>query len=141
MARDWVSLPKAQEVMESEMLEVEKAVAEGRVGKYACVLEAGAVAEIEHVEVWVEATVHEGVGTSTLSLFSPAGTESKLLVDGLNRHTELAWAFTSVAHWGEAPNGTWTLKLCPQHGATLHRWRLRLYGLATPITTRQPPAR
>jgi hypothetical protein len=142
MGRGWVSR-KEQQVVGSELLEVEAAVAERRVGKHTWAMEekeggggaggGGALAEIEHVEVWVEATVHEGVGTSALSLFSPAGTESKLLEEGLNRHTELGWTFTSVAHWGEQPNGTWTLKLSPKYGAILHRWRLRLYGPKAPL--------
>lgn len=141
LARRWPGLPKEQQVVESGTLEVEDTIEEGRAGKYRWTwtdTEVEHIGEVEHVEVWVHAKVYGGLGAAALSLFSPAGTKSELLVEGLNRHTELRWTFTSVAHWGERPNGTWTLKLAAKSDATLHRWLLRVCGVEATLAFSLP---
>ena len=54
------------------------------------------------------------------------------------------WVFTSVAHWGENPAGTWTLKvadLAAGTSGTLLNWNVKAYGYnpaPTPTATPTP---
>jgi len=66
---------------------------------------------VEHVkvEIWLE---HSWRGDVRFELTSPSGTKSLLVDqhqdDGTNYQ---AWSFSSVHHWGENANGTWTLNI------------------------------
>ncbi len=45
-----------------------------------------------------------------------------------NTRTDMNWTFSSVANWGESPEGIWTLKFNPDQGARFARWSLTIYG-------------
>ena len=86
----------------------------------------------EHVEVTVNVT-HTWRGDLQFTLTAPSGTVSTLAQprsgdngDGLSN-----WVFTSVAHMGEDPNGTWSLNVADLSAAdvgTLTSWSLKVYG-------------
>jgi subtilisin-like proprotein convertase family protein len=91
---------------------------------------------IEHVEV-VFSAAHSWRGDINVTLTSPDGTDSRLMVTrpdsssgGYN-----SWRFSSVRHWGENPNGTWSIRvydpISPDSG-TFGSWQLILYLQAPP---------
>jgi subtilisin-like proprotein convertase family protein len=91
----------------------------------------------EHVEVIFNAT-HTWRGDIAVSLTSPDGTVSRLsephLGDSANNYNN--WMFTTVANWGENPNGTWTLTF--YDGATgdtgnVTGWTLNVHGFLTTV--------
>ncbi len=90
----------------------------------------------EHVEVVLNAT-HPYRGNLAVTLTAPSGMVSKLAAVrpndfGANFNN---WLFTSVAHMGEDPNGTWTLNVSDNISSnvgTLNSWSIKVYGyLAT----------
>ncbi|MBX7259916.1 MAG: S8 family serine peptidase, partial [Candidatus Hydrogenedentes bacterium] len=88
--------------------------------------------EVEHVEVTVNIT-HPYRGDLRVFLTSPSGMVSQLASEraGDSGDNFSNWKFTSVAHWGENPNGTWQLKVAdvftPDTG-TLNSWSIQIYG-------------
>ncbi|MCC6487755.1 MAG: S8 family serine peptidase [Candidatus Hydrogenedentes bacterium] len=86
----------------------------------------------EHVEVTVNA-VHPFRGDLQLKLTAPSGTVSTLARqrNGDGGSGLSNWLFTSVAHMGEDPNGTWTLNVADvaelDVGA-LTSWSIEVYG-------------
>jgi subtilisin-like proprotein convertase family protein len=86
----------------------------------------------EHVQVTVDVS-HGNRGDLEFFLTSPAGTTVKLVQtrrfdngSGFNN-----WTFSSVATWGEIPNGVWKLRIADPFVAdagTLHSWSLNVRG-------------
>ncbi|KAL3861696.1 hypothetical protein ACJMK2_007720 [Sinanodonta woodiana] len=91
---------------------------------------------LEHVQV--QLSFHAmGIGYVELTLTSPSGTKSFLMTQRYGDYYNArngTWTFMTVHHWGEAPQGTWTIHMVvaalPGH---LYTWKLILYG-----TTRDP---
>lgn len=90
--------------------------------------------EVEHVEVTVN-IAHPYRGDLRVFLTSPSGMVSQLASeragdagDDFNNYK-----FTSVAHWGENPIGTWQLRVAdvfdPDSG-TLNSWSIQIHGTA-----------
>lgn len=97
-----------------------------------CIHKDSCVKKLEHVVVYVTLQ-HERRGTLEINLISPTGTKSKLL--GLRKLDKSAdgftnWPFMTVFHWGENPQGIWTLEVDnkAEFSGTFRRWSLRLYG-------------
>jgi subtilisin-like proprotein convertase family protein len=90
---------------------------------------------VETVELILDVTI-ENAGDLQVSVFSPAGTESRLQNarnDGTNNLQ--AYKYTSFRHWDESSAGTWEVKLADRRagptgagGAFWERARLRIYG-------------
>lgn len=94
--------------------------------------------EIDHVLVTVYLS-HATVGHLQLKLISPSGTESILLnyagatsSNPAGSTTDMtAFEFSSVAHWGESSQGTWTLQAYDRITGTtgvLKNWNLTFLG-------------
>lgn len=87
--------------------------------------------KIEHVEVQFNAT-HTYRGDLNIVLTAPSGTSSLLATTRNDGHENYNnWMFTSTAHWGEQPNGNWTLSV--SDGAdldtgTFNSWTLKFHG-------------
>ncbi|MBN2308095.1 MAG: S8 family serine peptidase [Candidatus Hydrogenedentes bacterium] len=102
----------------------------------------------EHVEVTVDVT-HTYRGDLSFLLTSPSGTVSELATargaDSTPNYN--GWMFTSVAHWGENPNGTWSLRVIDNFTddiGTLNGWTLRIRGYETvtgPVLSVTPGSR
>ncbi len=97
---------------------------------------------IEHVVVDLDIT-HGLIGNLVVTLISPDGTESELIVhpgknpDSGNGYGSLSddilFTTTSVVHWGESSQGAWTLKVEDDRigfAGTLNSWGLRFIGAA-----------
>lgn len=91
---------------------------------------------VEHVEVDFNAT-HSYRGDLYINLISPSGTADFPLatVHGDSGDNYNNWTFTSVAYWGEEPQGNWQLivKDLQTHqpadgGGVFNSWALRVYG-------------
>ncbi|MBI4560230.1 MAG: S8 family serine peptidase [Candidatus Hydrogenedentes bacterium] len=86
---------------------------------------------IEHIEVTVDIT-HPFRGDLQITLTAPSGTVSTLGTPRPDSGDNLSnWMFTSVAHWGEDPNGTWTLTVADTASVdvgTLNSWSVRARG-------------
>ncbi|MDX2177642.1 MAG: S8 family serine peptidase [Candidatus Sumerlaeia bacterium] len=100
----------------------------------------------EAVEVTVNIT-HTYRGDLEVFLTSPSGMTSRLMEvhnDGGDNYSN--WMFTSVAHFGENPNGVWTLKIADRYAGdtgTLANWTLKVNGYrsgggSTPTPTATP---
>lgn len=89
--------------------------------------------DIEHVYVHLHA-YHSFLGDLTVRLTSPGGTVSTLVNrpgNGSIGGGTVDWDFTSVAHWGEDAQGTWTLDITDhfaQDSGTLYDVDLTFYG-------------
>jgi subtilisin-like proprotein convertase family protein len=85
----------------------------------------------EHVEVIFNAT-HTFRGDINVSLTSPDGTVSRLAeTHNDNGDDYNNWMFTTVANWGENPNGTWTLTFFDgfdQDTGSVTGWTLNVHG-------------
>jgi subtilisin family serine protease len=90
------------------------------------------IKSLEHVVLKFSA-VHEYRGELEVTLTSPSGTASKLLLnrsDTADAYT--AWPFMTVRNWGENPNGRWTVKIADRVLADVGRvtgLTLEVYGL------------
>ncbi len=86
---------------------------------------------IEHVEVTLSAS-HTTRGQLQVVLTAPSGYQSVLAnTRGDSGDNYANWRFTSVAHWGETPNGTWTLTvrdLVNGTTGTFNNWTLAVHG-------------
>jgi subtilisin-like proprotein convertase family protein len=89
---------------------------------------------VEHVEVVVNIT-HTFRGDLKITLTSPSGMVSTLSEFHLDPGSDYSnWKFTTVAHWGEDPNGTWTLNVVDEANldtGTLNSWNVTVYGTTT----------
>jgi subtilisin-like proprotein convertase family protein len=87
--------------------------------------------KVEYVEVDVVIT-HPYRGDLEMFLTSPSGTTSKIAAtrnDSGDNYNH--WIFTSVAHWGENPQGTWSYKVADRFASdvgSLSSWTLTIYG-------------
>lgn len=87
--------------------------------------------KVEYVEVDVVIT-HPYRGDLEMFLTSPSGTQSKIAAtrsDSGDNYNH--WVFTSVAHWGENPQGTWSYKVADRYSSdvgSLSSWTLTIYG-------------
>ncbi|GMW02721.1 MAG: hypothetical protein AMXMBFR84_38570 [Candidatus Hydrogenedentota bacterium] len=87
--------------------------------------------KIEHVIVTVNIS-HTSSGNLAIKLTGPGGTVSQLMTAHNDPTDDLInIPFTSVAHWGENPNGNWTLTVSDLVGGdtgTLNNWSIKCYG-------------
>lgn len=89
--------------------------------------------KVERVEVVFDAT-HSDRGDLLVELVSPDGTSSILSpVRAQNTGANFNnWVFSSVRHWGETSQGTWTLRVSDRDGngktGTFASWQLNIYG-------------
>lgn len=89
--------------------------------------------EIEHVLLNVDIS-HSWVGDLKITLTSPDGTASVMMdqpESGGYDVSTLDFTFSSVAHWGEASAGTWTLTIedmAAGDSGTLDAWSLEFLG-------------
>lgn len=88
--------------------------------------------KLEHVNVKLSYQ-YEFRGALKWTLTSPSGHEVVLAERRRNDRASFPvddWQFLSVAHWGEDPVGTWTLKVDadPVSSGEFKRWRLQLWG-------------
>ncbi|MCX7626226.1 MAG: proprotein convertase P-domain-containing protein, partial [Candidatus Sumerlaeaceae bacterium] len=95
---------------------------------------------VEYVEVDVVIT-HPYRGDLEMFLTSPAGTQAKIAATRSDSGDNYShWVFTSVAHWGENPQGTWSFKVADRYASdvgSLSSWTLTIYGhLAYPAAVR-----
>ncbi|CDK25969.1 unnamed protein product [Kuraishia capsulata CBS 1993] len=88
---------------------------------------------VEHVVV----TVNIGSsarGKTAITLKSPGGIVSELAVSRRFDHSTEGWnnwSFSSVAHWGESGEGTWTLEVSTtdaECSVDFNEWQLKLFG-------------
>ncbi|MXW53028.1 MAG: S8 family serine peptidase [Gammaproteobacteria bacterium] len=76
---------------------------------------------------------HEFLSDLSITLVSPAGTESILnpaFNDSLVGTTDLNWQLLSNAFYGESPNGNWSLNIVDAHSdhvGELEQWSIRFY--------------
>lgn len=88
---------------------------------------------LETVEILFDAT-HPYRSDLDITLISPDGTESKLINYVANRDSGNNyddWMFSSVQHWDELSQGTWTLEVYDdgnQDVGTWNHWELILHG-------------
>jgi subtilisin-like proprotein convertase family protein len=87
--------------------------------------------KVEYVTVDVVIT-HPYRGDLEMFLTAPSGTTSKIATtrnDSGDNYNH--WVFTSVVHWGENPNGTWSFKVADRFASdvgSLSSWTLTVYG-------------
>ncbi len=97
---------------------------------------------VEHVTVTVD-IAHTSRGNLEVVLTSPSGTVSRLAEVHSDTNDHFQWTFSSVRHWAEGADGTWTLRISDRStngnttGGTLHSASLGLYGSAA--EPRNPP--
>ena len=63
----------------------------------------------EHISLYIDVS---GVsrGSLTVTLTSPSGMVSNLVVKSSDYHTGMQWLLSSNAHWGEDSKGKWTIE-------------------------------
>jgi len=97
---------------------------------------------VEQVAATIYIT-HAARGNLAITLTSPSGMRSRLS----ERHNDVTanyanWTFTSVRHWGEELQGTWTVNVADRAaGATgvVKSVRLDFYGTDTALPSNRPP--
>jgi kexin len=104
---------------------------------------AGAVSNIEFMEITFSAADHTYMGDLEVTLTSPSGTISRLaethgcydskgnLLPSPCPTVYNNWVFGSSAHLGESPVGNWTLTVTdrgPGDTGTLQSWGMKFYG-------------
>jgi subtilisin family serine protease len=99
----------------------------------------------EYVELTVTAT-HPYRGDLQFLLTAPTGTVSNFSYREFDDQANFSnWTFTSVVHWDEVPNGTWTLKVVDKmakNTGSLVSWGLKIHGYndyAAPTITALAP--
>lgn len=96
---------------------------------------------LEHVQLTLTAT-HPNRGELEVTLTSPSGMVSRLMSPHADTGANYqAWTFSSVRHWGEEANGTWTLRVADRSTlsstvGSLQSATLTLHG----ALRNQPPA-
>lgn len=110
-------------------------------------IDSGAVTDfgIEHVELTIDIT-HTYRGDLKITLTSPSGMVSVMSEQHNDANDDYSsWKFTSVAHWGEDPNGTWTLNVVDEvldDFGSVDGWTLAIHGTSgsqLPIPTMKVP--
>jgi subtilisin-like proprotein convertase family protein/endonuclease/exonuclease/phosphatase family metal-dependent hydrolase len=95
---------------------------------------------IEHAVLSVDVT-HFNRGDLEISLVSPSAVTSRLAeLHNDNGDHYRSWPFMTVRHWGESPNGTWTVRLVDRrasYAGNLRYLRLDLYG-TQPVVNAPP---
>ncbi len=141
MAQSWTLVPAqeaAQEWEDAPAMPIPDNNAQGIVLHRSVITPARFVAE--HVEVTVDIS-HPRRGDLEISLISPSGMESQLTRKHDDPNADFSnWSLMSVAHWGEAPNGIWTLRVCDQRGGNvgvLNAWRLSIHGYRSADTVHE----
>jgi kexin len=139
-AKDW-KLVKPQAWFWSPWMHVKKPIPEGEQG-LASVFEVTAdmlkqanFERVEHITLTMNVE-HQRRGDLSVELISPAGMSSYLSTarrDDEAPYGYVDWTFMSVAHWGEAGIGNWTVLIKdtkPGNGKTgvFTDWKLRLWG-------------
>jgi len=87
---------------------------------------------VEHITLTLT-THHPNWGDLAVSVVSPSGMESRLawLHPGNPTYDYRGWTFSSVRHWGENAQGTWTVRVTDEAAedvGTLDALELTLYG-------------
>lgn len=101
----------------------------------------GPALALEHVQLTLTAT-HPNRGELEVLLTSPSGMVSRLMSTHADTGANYqAWTFSSVRHWGEEANGTWTLRVADRSTlsstvGSLQSATLTLHG----SLRNQPPA-
>jgi subtilisin-like proprotein convertase family protein len=101
----------------------------------------------EAVELTVNIT-HPYRGDLVIELTAPSGMKSTMITSRNDAGDNYSnWMFTSMAHWGENPNGTWTMRVADVAASdvgTLNSASLTIHGYiasgATPTPTPTPTA-
>jgi len=87
--------------------------------------------KVEYVAVDVVIT-HPYRGDLEMTLTAPSGVNSKIATTRSDSGDDYNhWVFTSVAHWGENPNGVWSFKVADRYAGdvgSLSSWTLTIYG-------------
>lgn len=99
------------------------------------------ILQIEHVTVTVDVT-HPYRGSLEIDLISPRGMISKLATRRKEDHgTRLnRWTFMTVANWGEAPQGNWTIHVrnaIDSRAGYFYSWSMQIFGEKN--ETSEPP--
>jgi hypothetical protein len=134
-AVNWETVPEEAPALTAAVAEA-KAIPDNAAGiAQAAVISGQDSFFTEHVELTVTIE-HPRRGDLRISLRSPAGTESVMAErHGDNGNDYSAWKFTTVASWGENPNGEWTLTVSDERTGlegTLINWSLRVHGFIAP---------
>lgn len=94
--------------------------------------------KVESVELKVNIT-HTWRGDLEFFLTAPSGMVSQIARRSSDSGDNLSnWTFTSFAHWGENPNGTWSFKVADRASSdvgTLSSWTLTIYGHLEPAAS------
>jgi len=82
---------------------------------------------------------HTWRGDLEFFLTAPSGMVSQIARRSSDSGDNLSnWTFTSFAHWGENPNGTWSFKVADRASSdvgTLSSWTLTIYGHLEPAAS------
>lgn len=98
----------------------------------------------EHVTVAVD-IAHTSRGNLEMTLTSPSGTASRLAEVHGDTNDNFQWTFSSVRHWAELADGTWTLQISDRStngnttGGMLNSATLSLFGSAA-VPQNPPPS-
>ncbi|KAF2459791.1 peptidase S8/S53 domain-containing protein [Lineolata rhizophorae] len=138
-ARDW-ELVKPQAWFFSPWMHVRHAIPQGDQGLASSfdvteeMLAGANLARLEHVTVTMNVE-HSRRGDLSVELRSPSGVVSHLATARRNDDAAAGyadWTFMSVAHWGEAGAGRWTVVVkdakVNEHEGSFTDWKLRLWG-------------
>jgi len=96
---------------------------------------------VEHVEVTPEIE-HRRRGDLAITLTSPGGMESRLAEQRSDQYAYGTWTFTSVRHWEENSEGTWSLKVADNssgYTGVLQQVKIDVYGIAADTKSNAPP--
>jgi subtilisin-like proprotein convertase family protein len=95
---------------------------------------------LEHVQLTLTAT-HPNRGELEITLTAPSGMVSRLMPSHADTGADYqAWTFSSVRHWGEEANGTWTLRVADRSTLSSTQGTLRSATLSLHGALRnQPP--
>lgn len=97
---------------------------------------------VEHVTVTLDIR-HPSRGDLAITLTSPSGMTSRLAEQHNDDNENYpAWTFSSVRHWGETAQGTWTLKVADlgeENTGTLRWAHITFYGTGLAPASNQPP--
>jgi subtilisin-like proprotein convertase family protein len=97
---------------------------------------------VEHVLVTLDVR-HTSRGQLEVELTSPSGFKSRLAEKHSDTGDHYAnWTFSSVRHWGEQAQGTWSVRVADRTAGTIGTQRivkLEIYGTALGSVSNQPP--
>lgn len=145
LAANW-SLVGAEELVSSDLQNAIEEINDGQTVTSEITIDRDIT--VENIEIVFDAE-HKNWGDLTVILTSPDGTQSLLAqsisdnpnlshIERLTPETEDPWVFTSVRHWGESSQGTWTLTVMDEAGNQVegawNSWKLNLYGTQPTLT-------